>query len=44
MLVTGWQMRNIKALFTLPIEELTQKEQLLLQTFQRVAKKIKEYN
>lgn len=44
MLVTGWQMRNIKDLFTLPKEELSNKEQSILETFKRVAKKMKEYN
>ena len=44
MLVTGWKIRNIKDLFTLPKEELSNIEQSILETFKRVAKKMKEYN
>jgi hypothetical protein len=43
MLVTGWQMRNVKTLFSLPKDQLTSKEQLLLTTFNVVAQKMKEY-
>jgi hypothetical protein len=36
-------MRNVKTLFSLPKDQLTSKEQLLLTTFNVVAQKMKEY-
>lgn len=43
MLVTGWTIRDVKTIFTLPNDQLTTQEQSLLKTFNVVASKMKEY-